>query len=171
MSRAAAVVARSLKDASRFGVEGGLQSLVLHASDDLVCRNLMCEKVGEACVCRLAVTLSRLKDLRELDVSGNRLGILPDTVFALTGLERLDLSGNNLETIPSGISRLTELRYLHLSNNSLTRLPSEMEQLTRLEELHVDGNEFMRGILEETLGRLPGLQIVGEAEQRLMQRT
>lgn len=85
------VVARSLKDAARLG--SATTSLLLRKSEDLVCRNMMCAKLGEACVCRLAVHVSRLSGLRELDVSDNDLGVLPDGVFELPELERLDVSG------------------------------------------------------------------------------
>ena len=53
----------------------------------------MCSKLGEACLCRLAVHLSRLSGLRELDVAENDLGILPEPVFELPELETLDISG------------------------------------------------------------------------------
>ena len=58
-----------------------------------MCQNLMCAKLGGACVCRLAVHLSRLGNLRELDIAENGLGILPGPVFELPKLEHLDVSG------------------------------------------------------------------------------
>lgn len=85
------IIARSLKDAARFG--SATTSLLLKRSEDLVCRNLMCAKLGGACVCRLAVHVSKLGSLRELDVSDNNLRVLPDSVFELPELERLDISG------------------------------------------------------------------------------
>ncbi|CAN0304928.1 unnamed protein product, partial [Laminaria digitata] len=85
------VIARSLKDAARLG--SATTSLLLRKSEDLVCQNLMCSKLGEACLCRLAVHLSRLSGLRELNVAENDLGILPEPVFELPELEKLDISG------------------------------------------------------------------------------
>lgn len=85
------VIARSLKDAARFG--SATTSLLLRRSEDLVCQNLMCAKLGGACLCRLAVHLSRLVGLRELDIAGNDLGMLPEPVFELPALEHLDASG------------------------------------------------------------------------------
>ncbi|CAM9127694.1 unnamed protein product [Discosporangium mesarthrocarpum] len=159
MTVGAALVARSLKDASRLGPTGGLRSLVLRSSDDLVCRNLMCEKLGGPCACRLAVTLSRLGGLKELDISGNGLGILPDTVFELTALERLNISGNNLMVLPPGISALAELRSLRMSDNFFTHLPEELLQLKRLEELHVDGNVLGETLLQKLGTALPRLKV------------
>lgn len=85
------VIARSLKDAARLG--SATTSLLLRKSEDLVCRNMMCAKLGDACVCRLAVHVSRLGGLRQLDIAENELGALPESVFELPGLAGLDISG------------------------------------------------------------------------------
>lgn len=85
------VIARSLKEAAKLG--SATTSLLLRSSEDLVCRNLFCAKLGGACVCRLAVHLSRLGGLRELDVAENDLGVLPESVFNLSELQHLDISG------------------------------------------------------------------------------
>lgn len=106
------VVARSLKDAARLG--SATTSLLLRKSEDLVCRNMMCAKLGEVCVCRLAVHVSRLSGLRELDISDNDLGVLPDSVFELPELEHLDVSGEN-EKPPCAPPFLYELLLLLLS--------------------------------------------------------
>ena len=55
--------------------------LLLRRSPELVCRNLMCEKVGGPCVCRLALSLSRMPHLTALDLSHNSLTRLPDAVW------------------------------------------------------------------------------------------
>lgn len=40
--------------------------------------------------------MSRLANLRELDIADNGLGILPEPVFELPDLEHLDVSGEHL---------------------------------------------------------------------------
>lgn len=59
----------------------------------------MCAKLGEACVCRLAASLSRLTGLRALDVANNDLGVLPDSVFELPALEHLNISGESVKEL------------------------------------------------------------------------
>ncbi|CAM9877208.1 unnamed protein product [Scytosiphon promiscuus] len=132
------VIARSLKDAARLG--SATTSLLLRRSEDLVCQNLMCAKLGEACLCRLAVHLSRLGGLRELDIAGNELGMLPEPVFELPALEHLDASGNALKDLPAGIAALSSLRTLRLTDNFLTALPAELASLPSLTEVHLGGN-------------------------------
>ena len=58
-----------------------------------MCQNLMCEKVGLACACRLAVRLGQIPQLELLDVSHNGLDVLPETVFELENLQTLILTG------------------------------------------------------------------------------
>lgn len=48
-----APAARSLKDVARY--HKAVKQLVLEASPDLSCVNIMCEKVGEVCICVCAL--------------------------------------------------------------------------------------------------------------------
>ncbi|KAK9838366.1 hypothetical protein WJX81_007508 [Elliptochloris bilobata] len=76
-----------------------LQALDLSCSQDLLCRNLVCEKVGEPCICRLASVLERhAGTLTWLSLSGNGLEALPDALTALRSLRYLDLSANRCWT-------------------------------------------------------------------------
>ena len=75
-----------------------MKALDLRNSSDLQCVNMMCEKVGEACVCRLSRVLEKNgQELRSLCLADNKLTQLPDIVFELPHLQVLDLSGNALE--------------------------------------------------------------------------
>jgi Leucine-rich repeat (LRR) protein len=126
---------------------------------------MMCEKLGQACACRLALTLGRMEALREVDISGNAFDVLPDSLLALPLLERLNISGesladslastsplhpppchwcidNSLREIPVAVSKLVSLRVLDARNNVLQSLPVEsLAQLQHLEEVLVEGNE------------------------------
>jgi Leucine-rich repeat (LRR) protein len=102
--------------------------LNLSRSEDLVCKNMMCEKVGEVCVCKLAVWASQsapsLLNLETLNLSQNGLTVLPDSIFELTTVIKLDISENKLTNIPDAIGRMTSLKYLDLYGNSdLEALP------------------------------------------------
>mmetsp|Transcript_7207 Transcript_7207/g.12785 ORF Transcript_7207/g.12785 Transcript_7207/m.12785 type:complete len:150 (+) Transcript_7207:154-603(+) len=117
--------------------------LLLAESVDLQCRNIMCEKLEEACVCRLArfVTQTRLVDLIELDITSNRLDVLPTTVFEeLPALEKLVLAKNNLRTVPEEVSKLSNLQILDIRENPIESLPTEaIASLPKLEQLFVQG--------------------------------
>jgi Leucine-rich repeat (LRR) protein len=115
-----------------------VRQLVLRASKDLVCNNLFCEKVTEPCVCRLDRMLSskKLTELRELDLSNNRLNVLPPSIGTLTSLEVLNISGNNLKQIPAFVDQLPSLKVLKLCGNPVIYENSEFR--TRKYEVIID---------------------------------
>ena len=87
------LVSNSLAEATRHGKR--CKSLNLSKSEDLVCKNIMCEKLGEACICRLARCLSFTPNVVDIDLSNNGLTNLPDTIYTLENLEKIDLKGNS----------------------------------------------------------------------------
>lgn len=96
----------------------------MEASEDLQCRNLLCEKVGGPCICRLSHVLESLKDVRELNLAGNRLTYLPDSVWRLEHLTSLDLARNLLVFIPAEAADMKNLEVMNLEGNeTLTPLP------------------------------------------------
>lgn len=138
----APVVATRLRDVARSGAR--VRELKLSNSPDLVCRQLLCEHVGDACACRLALALDRVPDLAQLDLSQNRLQALPDAVYALASLSTLDVQQNRLTTISSDIAKLTQLQTLDVRHNRLTTLPvDELETLPLLQTLRIRGNDAL----------------------------
>ncbi|HZY82490.1 MAG TPA: leucine-rich repeat domain-containing protein [Cyclobacteriaceae bacterium] len=81
--------------------------------------------------------LEQLPDLRELDVSGNKLETLPESLWRTTQLTKLDLSFNPLKAIPGGIGNLKKLRSLHLRRCPIVTLPDALVGATSLTKLVV----------------------------------
>jgi Ran GTPase-activating protein (RanGAP) involved in mRNA processing and transport len=100
----AAVVARSLADA--YALRASATALLLRASPDLRCVNLMCAKVGSGCACRLAQSLERLTELEVLDLEDNALDALPASVWQQRRLRELRAAGNVLAdfSVPQPLS-------------------------------------------------------------------
>ncbi|KAK5659073.1 hypothetical protein OQA88_1162 [Cercophora sp. LCS_1] len=63
------------------------------------------------------------KNLRALNLTGNRLEDLPDSIANLTNLVTLRLSSNRLTTLPSSLFNLSELSYLSFSDNPVCITP------------------------------------------------
>lgn len=100
-----------------------VQTLILSASRDIQCSNLMCEHVGNPCLCRLSLALERVS----------------------SSLETLDLSRNHLTSFPQSLWQLDHLQHLNLSHNALSRLghrPQEFAGLPALMSLDVSYNQF-----------------------------
>ncbi|CEG42981.1 FOG: Toll/interleukin receptor and related proteins containing LRR and TIR repeats [Plasmopara halstedii] len=134
------VIATSLRDIARLG--SCVLELNLSNSNDLVCHQLMCEHLGDACSCRLALALERVPCLQRLDLSKNQLRALPDALFALQSLKTLNIQHNRLTTLSTDVYKLMQLETLDVRYNHLTTLPVEyLETLENLETLRVKGND------------------------------
>lgn len=62
--------------------------------------------------------LFRLKNLKELNLSGNNLPPLPEGFGAMQSLSMLDISANGLKQLPPDFANLKNLKHLILTDNS-----------------------------------------------------
>lgn len=93
--------------------------------------------------------------MQSLDLSGNQLTSLPESLGQLVGLQSLYLSGNRLTSLPESLGQLASLQSLNLSFNQLTSLPEWLGQLTSLEALNLSYTRLTS--LPESLARLDNL--------------
>jgi hypothetical protein len=92
LSTRRSIVAHSLTEAIQFG--SALQELILKPnSNELTCVNMMCEKLGDPCICKLGRCLSRTPNLKRLEIAGHNLVALPESIGELSQLTHLDISG------------------------------------------------------------------------------
>ncbi|KAF9585292.1 hypothetical protein BGW38_003047 [Lunasporangiospora selenospora] len=85
--------------------------------------------------------IQHMKALRELDLSHNKLCLLPaDIGHPHSHLRQLSASDNKLEAIPKSIGYCRELRSLILGRNQLTSLPTEIADLMQLDTLDLSEN-------------------------------
>ena len=83
-----------------------------------------------------SIRLSNL--LRVVDISHNKLDILPSFILDLPALEELNVSYNELQTLPCNLWECSTLRELNASRNILNNLPSCEPQSTLMssQQLH-----------------------------------
>lgn len=115
------------------------------------------------------VTLSKLKELKELDISRTpprpsvltmlseiaglqcltklsvchfSIRFLPPEIGCLKNLEHLDLSFNKIKNLPKEITYLSALISLKVANNKLVELPVGLSSLQQLENLDFSNNRL-----------------------------
>lgn len=84
--------------------------------------------------------LAELPKATRLDLSCNKITILPDSFCSLEHLKELDLSKNQLRELPANFGRLAGLQKLDLYSNNLTTLPLSMCRMKNLRWLDLKGN-------------------------------
>ncbi|CAD6204561.1 unnamed protein product [Miscanthus lutarioriparius] len=104
----------------------------------------------------LPVSLGKLQDVTELDLSENRIMALPSTIGSLRYLTKLDLHSNQLINLPDTFGELSSLIDLDLHANQLKSLPTSFGNLTSLANLDLSSN--LLKVLPDCLGKLKNLR-------------
>lgn len=100
--------------------------------------------------------ISKLQQLKQLDLSSNLLSDLPSEISSLANLELLDLSRNKLSSLPDNIGNLLNLRLFDASYNQLSSLPESFANLQQLNRLGLNNNNLSE--LPSNFGKLYTLQ-------------
>uniref|UniRef100_A0A8C5W666 Protein scribble homolog n=1 Tax=Microcebus murinus TaxID=30608 RepID=A0A8C5W666_MICMU len=111
------------------------------------------------------LSLSFLVKLEQLDLGGNDLEVLPDTLGALPNLRELWLDRNQLSALPPELGNLRRLVCLDVSENRLEELPAELGGLVLLTDLLLSQNLLQR--LPDGIGQLKQLSILKVDQNRL----
>jgi hypothetical protein len=112
---------------------------------------------------------NRLRCIKVLDWSRNRLHKLPQEVENLTNLRYLNLSHNPLQELPETVCNLCNLQTLKLSGcEHIWKLPKGMEKLVNLRHLEIDQTKALK-VLPKGIGKLTSLRTlskfcIGESE-------
>ena len=101
---------------------------------------------------KLPESLKYRTKLHSLDLSFNKLELLPNWSDPFPELQSLNLGKNLLTIIPEWISHLTYLRFLSVSENNLVEIPESLGKLSYLRSLDLSKNKLTN--LPESLGKL-----------------
>ncbi|KAF2356351.1 Leucine-rich repeat [Trinorchestia longiramus] len=98
-----------------------------------------------------------LPELQSLYLKNNSLdnNSIPKEMSVLSKLREINLSGNQLTMIPPQLYEVSSLRYLYLGSNCITEIRPEIKALQNLQVLHVGGNSLTT--VPEELGALSNL--------------
>ncbi|CAL6031905.1 Conserved_hypothetical protein [Hexamita inflata] len=76
--------------------------------------------------------LAQITELKELNISKNKLKEVPETVLQINGLQKLDVSSNKINNVKD-LSKLTQLQNLDISRNKL----EEIDEIATLNNLKI----------------------------------
>lgn len=94
-------------------------------------------------------------NLEELNVSNNSIGgAIQSQIGKLKNLKVLNASNNKMTGVPAEIGQLKNLEYLDLSYNQLAGLPYELGNLKNLKKLILTGNNYSEQDLEYIKSKL-----------------
>jgi len=83
------------------------------------------------------------ESLAMLQLSANKIQMVPREIRRLQKLELLYLGHNQIEHVGSSICSLSNLQLLALNNNKLEALPASLANLHKLRTLHLHYNQIM----------------------------
>mmetsp|Transcript_25423 Transcript_25423/g.61236 ORF Transcript_25423/g.61236 Transcript_25423/m.61236 type:complete len:908 (-) Transcript_25423:332-3055(-) len=107
--------------------------------------------------------IENLKQLRELDLSGNGIRELPKEILKLEKLKILDIGFNDLLDMPSPFSNLRNLESIHAPGNKF-RTMSFFNSLPKLKYCNVDHNKIGP---ELGISSLPNLEVLSFANNEV----
>lgn len=81
-------------------------------------------------------------EVSTFDISKNKFVEVPEHLKCLSKcITDMDLSFNRIKMLPRFLGAFQKLSYLNLANNALTSLPDELRSLQQLRELNVINNK------------------------------
>jgi Leucine-rich repeat (LRR) protein len=96
--------------------------------------------------------------LQVVNVSFNKLTVLPDSIGSLESLRELYANGNLLTRVPDTLAGCTKLQKVELQDNQLQGLPENIGKWDSVSELLLNRNGQGLHTLPETFGRMHSLR-------------
>lgn len=98
-------------------------------------------------------------DVKSLNLSNNQLTTLPESIANMTGLEVLNIENNRIDSLPSELSELKNLRQILANNNRMDSVPTVLSTMTWLGSLDISGNSISAGEIAELKSELPDTEV------------
>ena len=102
--------------------------------------------------------IKSFSNLKELDISYNKINELPDWIGNCRSLKKLNLRGNCIDSLPDSLGELKNLVFLDAGINHIKEISDNLKQLTSLEYLDLESlSNYKIKNLPDWIGELSAL--------------
>lgn len=143
------------------GVE--LKELPADIGDNLL--DLMTMSLENNKLTCLPNSITKLINLKELNVSYNAIKYLPDRVGFMYSLVSFRLNNNQLEELPITFGALTSLEKVDIECNKIKILPENLDNMILCNSFNANRNQLIR--LPRCIARMPSLTMLSAAWNNL----
>jgi len=106
----------------------------------------------------LSPLIKEMRNLRVLQLNGNRFKALPDEIGYLPYLKHLNLGNNKLHFLPKTFVKLDSVIELDLSNNYLDSLPYNIGNLKKVKKLYLQNNRLKS--IPRSISKMQNLEVL-----------
>lgn len=107
------------------------------------------------------------EQLRNLDLSKNKISQIPEGISSLKLLKQLNLGTNNIHSLPGSVTNLKKLELLNVSYNSISSLTDSFSNLSSLKQIYLNGNKF-KTFPKQLLG-LQNLEVLDLSNNKMIE--
>lgn len=86
--------------------------------------------------------LQKLKNLRTVDLSDNKIPQLPSWFVEFNNMKNLTINNSKLASLPEEFGQLKKLEVIHLCGNALSSIPASFSNLSNLKSLNLSSNRL-----------------------------
>ncbi|XP_077595112.1 leucine-rich repeat-containing protein 20-like isoform X2 [Stigmatopora nigra] len=98
------------------------------------------------------------ENIRVITLADNEMKTISSKFFSnFTQLRELDLHGNLLSKLPDSLEEMKHLTSINLANNNFSTFPEKLMQITTLERINLEGNHITE-IPVDSLSAMPALK-------------
>lgn len=105
----------------------------------------------------ISESISKLKELKDIDLSSNLFENFPMALLSLSNLESMSLEHNYIRELPEKFENLKKLKHLNIKETNLKYFPEEILSLENLESLNIS-NYSWECKVPKSLGKLKKLK-------------
>ena len=96
----------------------------------------------------LPMEFTNLINLEILKANDNRFTAIPEVLYGMIGIKELEFANNHLEDLPTEFNNLINLEVLKANDNRFTEIPEVLYGMNAIKELEFENNHILLDIRE-----------------------